>query len=107
MSTEEVITKVLQCDEAVIEDDAVVDFFRTEELCNISDTVMKQMTPYSIDWTRTDAVKQVREADPNELTREDQIYLETFFNLNHYWKARMRAINLTQTLETEYNDLVS
>jgi len=98
--------KVIQCDKVFIEDDALLDFFKTEELCNIPDNVMKQMAPYSVDWTRPDADKKIREADPSELTREDQIYLETFYNCNPYWRARMRALNLTRSLEPDYNEIV-
>jgi cytokinesis protein len=61
------------------------------------------MAPYSKDWTGPDALTTPREQDPNELTREDQIYLQTAFELRHYWKSRMRALALTRTFEPEYD----
>ncbi|KAF3907195.1 hypothetical protein ABW21_db0209149 [Orbilia brochopaga] len=106
-SPEELVTRIMQCDKALINDDAIMEFFQQDDLCNITDAVNKQMTPYSVDWTRPDVDPQTRDSDPSELTREDQIYLETFFNCNRYWKVRMRALNLARNLEHDYQDLVS
>ncbi|KAF3920359.1 hypothetical protein ABW20_dc0101868 [Dactylellina cionopaga] len=106
-SPEELVNKIMQCEKQIIEDDAIMEFFQTEDLCNVPDLVMKQMTPYGVDWSRTDVDPQNRDTDPNELSREDQIYLETFFNCSRYWKVRMRALNLVRNLEGDYNDLVS
>ena len=63
------------------------------------------MAPYSKDWTGPDANKENREQDPSELTREDQIYLQTAYELHHYWKSRMRALALTRSFEAEYDEI--
>ncbi|EGE08089.1 cytokinesis protein sepA [Trichophyton equinum CBS 127.97] len=59
------------------------------------------------DWTGPGAATTEREQDPSELTRQDQIYLQTAFELNHYWKSRMRALNLTLSFEQEYDHISS
>ena len=82
-----------------------MDFLQLEHLCTIPDNVAKQLAPYSKDWTGPDAMTTEREADPNELTREDQIYLYTAYELRHYWKARMRALSLTRNYEADYDEI--
>ena len=82
-----------------------MEFFRRNDLCDIPENVSKLMAPYSKDWTGANAVKTARESDPDELTREDQLYLYTAFELHHYWKARMRALSLTRSFEVEYDEI--
>ena len=83
-----------------------MDFLQKNDMCNIPENTAKLMAPYSKDWTGPDGQKAGREQDPAELTREDQIYLQTAFELHHYWKSRMRALALTRDFEPEY-DLIS
>lgn len=106
-SVEKVVQMIIHCDNDVLDNTVVMDFLQKDDLCNISDNVSKLMAPYSKDWTGPDALKVKREQDPNELTREDQIYLMTAFELHHYWKSRMRALALTRTFEQEYDDVSS
>ena len=80
-----------------------MDLLQTEDMCNIPESVSKLMAPYSKDWTGPNATLVPREQDPAELTREDQIYLQTAFELHHYWKSRMRALALTRSFELEYD----
>lgn len=101
-----VIKKIIMCDKDVLDNPAILEFLQKQELSNIPDNVQKQMAPYGIDWT-ADKELQKREMDPNELTREDQIYLETAFDLHHYWRSRIRALVLTRTLDQDYTELVS
>ena len=82
-----------------------MDFLQKDDLCNIPDNTSKQMAPYSKDWTGPDANTQKREQDPEELTRQDQIYLYTAFELHHYWKSRMRALALTRSFEPDYDEI--
>jgi cytokinesis protein len=96
---------IIHCDNAVLDNQVVMDFLQKDDLCNIPDNTSKQLAVYSKDWTGPDANKQTREADPSELTREDQIYLYTAFELHHYWKSRMRALALTRTFEPDYEEL--
>lgn len=96
---------VIHCDKDVLDNPVVMDFLQKDDLCNISDNTVKSMAPYSKDWTGPDAGTQTRELDPNDLTRQDQIYLYTAFELHHYWKSRMRALALTRSFELEYEEI--
>ena len=98
---------IIHCDREVLDNPVVMDFLQKEELCNIPDNTAKQMAVYSKDWTGPDAAKEEREQDPSELTREDQIYLQTAFELHHYWKSRMRALSLTKNFESEYDEITA
>lgn len=97
---------IIHCDKDVLDNPVVMDFLQKDDLCNISDNTAKVMAPYSKDWTGPDAGKETtREQDPNELTRQDQIYLYTAFELHHYWKSRMRALALTRSYEQDYEEI--
>ena len=102
---EKVIKMIIECDKQITNDHTVMDFLQKDDLCIVPDNTAKLMAPYSIDWTGPDAKKTEREQDPEELTREDQIYLKTAFELHHYWKSRMRALSLTRTFEAEYDEI--
>ena len=104
-SADQVVQMIIHCDRDVLDNNVVMDFLQREDLCVIPDSVNKLMAPYSKDWTGADAISSKREQDPAELTREDQIYLQTAFELHHYWKARMRALALTRSFEPEYDEL--
>lgn len=99
---EDVVKRIIHCDTDMLDNMVVMEFLQRDELCTIPENVSKLMAPYSKDWTGPDAASSEREQDPNELTREDQIYLYTAFELNHYWKARMRALSLTRSFEQDY-----
>lgn len=96
---------VIHCDKEVLDNPVVMDFLQKEDMCNVPENTGKLMAPYAKDWTGPDANKDNREMDPNELTREDQIYLQTSYELHHYWKSRMRALALTRTFEIEYDEI--
>lgn len=96
---------IIHCDTEILDNQVVMDFLQKDDLCNIADNTSKQMAVYSKDWTGPDAEEQPREADPTELTRQDQLYLYTAFELHHYWKSRMRALALTRSFEPEYEEL--
>ncbi|KKK13194.1 cytokinesis protein [Aspergillus ochraceoroseus] len=102
---EDVVRRIIHCDPEILDNQVVMDFLQRDELCTIPENVSKLMATYSKDWTGPDAASSEREQDPGELTREDQIYLFTAFELNHYWKARMRALALTRTFEPDYEHL--
>ncbi|KAI9801002.1 MAG: hypothetical protein M1825_003536 [Sarcosagium campestre] len=104
-SPEHVVQMVIHCDREVLDNTVVMDFLQKDDLCNIPDNTAKLMAPYSKDWTGPDAASQVVEQDPSELTREDQIFLHTAFELHHYWKSRMRALVLTRNFEQEYDEI--
>lgn len=102
---EDVVRMIIHCDKEVLENNVVMEFLQREDLCNVPDNTAKLLAPYSKDWTGPNAVDTPREQDPSELTREDQIFLFTAYELHHYWKARMRALQLTRTYEAEYDEV--
>ncbi|KAI5293259.1 hypothetical protein KEM52_005701 [Ascosphaera acerosa] len=102
-----IVRMTIQCDAQILQNPVIMEFFAKDELCTIPENTAKLMAPYSKDWTGPNALDSPREQDPSELTREDQIYLQTAFELNHYWKARMRALMLTRTYEAEYDEVSS
>ncbi|EPQ61932.1 hypothetical protein BGT96224_A21383 [Blumeria graminis f. sp. tritici 96224] len=104
---EKVVQMVIHCDTEVIDNPVVMDFFQKDDMCNLPESIAKSMAPYSKDWVGTDFNKVESESDPSELTREDQIYLQTAYELHHYWKARMRALALTRTFHAEYEEISS
>jgi len=96
---------IIHCEKEVLDNNVVMEFLQKDDLCNISDNTAKVMAPYSKDWTGPEANKENREQDPAELTRQDQIYLMTAFELHHYWKSRMRALSLTRNFEADYDEI--
>ncbi|KAF7545004.1 hypothetical protein G7Z17_g9517 [Cylindrodendrum hubeiense] len=104
-SVEKVVQMIIHCDTDVLDNPVVMDFLQKDDLCNIPDNTAKQMAPYSKDWTGPEATTQEREQDPAELTRQDQLYLFTAFELHHYWKSRMRALALTRSFEPDYEEI--
>lgn len=104
-SADEVVRMIIHCDREILDSSVIMDFLQRDDLCNIPDNVAKLMAPYSKDWTGPDAMNTQREQDPSEITREDQIYLQTAYELHHYWKARMRALALTRNYEADYDEI--
>ncbi|OAA72452.1 cytokinesis protein sepA [Cordyceps fumosorosea ARSEF 2679] len=104
-SVEKIVQMIIHCDSEVLDNAVVMDFLQKDDLCNIPDNTSKQMAPYSRDLTGPDAATQTRELDPADLTRQDQLYLYTAYELHHYWKSRMRALALTRNFESEYEDI--
>ncbi|KAJ0117075.1 Cytokinesis protein sepA [Diaporthe amygdali] len=104
-SVEKVVQMIIHCDTDVLDNPVVMDFLQKDDLCNIPENTAKVMAPYSKDWTGPDAMSVAREQDPAELTRQDQIYLQTAFELHYYWKSRMRALALTRSFEADYDEI--
>ncbi|KAI4908891.1 hypothetical protein J4E90_008628 [Alternaria incomplexa] len=102
---EDIVRMIIHCDNKILDDPVTMEFLQKNDFCDIPDNTAKLMAPYSKDWTGPNASESKREQDPNELTREDQIYLLTAYELHHYWKSRMRALALTRTYETEYDEI--
>ncbi|CAN9372804.1 unnamed protein product [Alternaria alternata] len=102
---EDIVRMIIHCDTKILDDPVTMEFLQKNDFCDIPDNTAKLMAPYSKDWTGPNASESKREQDPNELTREDQIYLLTAYELHHYWKSRMRALALTRTYETEYDEI--
>ncbi|KAF2855135.1 FH2-domain-containing protein [Plenodomus tracheiphilus IPT5] len=104
-SVEDVVQMIIHCDTKILDDVVVMEFLQKNDFCDIPDNTAKLMAPYSKDWTGPNASESKREQDPSELTREDQIYLYTAYELHSYWKSRMRALALTRTYEAEYDEI--
>ncbi|RAR02365.1 cytokinesis protein sepa [Stemphylium lycopersici] len=102
---EDIVRMIIHCDSKILDDPVTMEFLQKNDFCDIPDNTAKLMAPYSKDWTGPSANDSKREQDPNELTREDQIYLYTAYELHHYWKSRMRALALTRTFEIEYEEI--
>jgi cytokinesis protein len=105
LSVDEIVRSIIHCDKEFLDNTVVMEFMQKNDFCDIPDNTAKLMAPYSKDWSGPNAVDSKREQDPNELTREDQIYLYTAFELHHYWKSRMRALTLTRTFEADYDEI--
>ncbi|KAK5172536.1 uncharacterized protein LTR77_002656 [Saxophila tyrrhenica] len=105
IEADEIVRMIIHCDKEILDNSTVMDFLMQEHLCTIPDNVAKLMAPYARDYTGPDALKTPREQEPVELTKEDQIYLYTAYELHHYWKARMRALALTRNFEPEYDEI--
>lgn len=101
LSVEELFTKILNCDELILENISVLEFFNSDGLNEIPDSVARNFRPYSVDY-RNPKLKAQKEAD--ELERADRIFLE-IFNMHDYWKSRSRALLIMQTYKKDYRDL--
>lgn len=103
-SDEDFVAKVLRCDKDVIQNHAVLEFFGKDEIVEVTNSMARNFEPYSTNFK--DGDKSKPEKDPAELQRPDRIYLELMYNLQHYWKSRVRALNLLCHYEKDYEDLV-
>lgn len=103
ISAEELISKVLSCDEEVISNIGVLEFFNKDSLSNINDSMIRNFKPYSTDFRSG----KKPERDPNELERAEEIFVGLCFNLRHYWKSRSRALLLSQTYQKDYRELMN
>src|ERR1700761_3054135 len=104
---EEIVRLILACDMEILDNNVVMDFLQRDDICNVPDNVAKLLAPYSKDWTGPKALTTMREQDPSELTRADQLYLYTAVELHHYWKPRMRALALTRNFEPDYDEIAN
>ncbi|KAK7206356.1 hypothetical protein BZA70DRAFT_236523, partial [Myxozyma melibiosi] len=105
LSVEEMVLKILKCDKDVLKNHNVLEFLNKDDLVRVPDSVSRNLLPYSTTWTNG-MISRSPEKDLTELSRADQVYLELCFNLQSYWKSRMRALILTQTFEHDYDELV-
>ncbi|CUM46045.1 uncharacterized protein AC631_02187 [Debaryomyces fabryi] len=102
-SVEELINKILNCDKEILENISVLEFFNNDSLIEVSDSTLRNFTPYSTDFTQSN---KEPEKPVEELERPDRLYLELCFNMRHYWKSRSRSLLLTQTYQKDYSDLL-
>lgn len=100
----EVVQKILRCDKEVLENQTVLEFLAKEEIVQVSNGLARNLEPYSTDY-EADVISKP-EKDPSELQRSDRIYLELIYNLQHYWKSRIRALKTIASFEKDYEELV-
>ncbi|KAI5967630.1 hypothetical protein CANMA_002810 [Candida margitis] len=98
VSDEALVIKILRCSPEILENISVIEFFNNDALVEVSDSLAKNLLPYSSD-PRTGKKPQ---KDPKELDRADRLYLELCFNLKHYWRARSKALLFTQSYQKEH-----
>lgn len=101
-SAEEFVSKVLQCDNEIIQNVTALEFFNREDLIHIPTNLAKSFAPYSANYL----TKEEPSKDPNELDRPDRIYLELCFNLKLYWHDRSLCLLILTTYERDYYDLI-
>lgn len=104
LTDEEVVAKILRCDKDIINNPAILEFLGKEEIVEVTNSLARNFEPYSTDYKMDQISKP--DKDPNELQKPDRIYLELVYNLQHYWKSRIRALTVMSTFEKEYDDLV-
>lgn len=101
LSIEDLVVKILRCDSDIYTPE-MLDFLSDEKLRQ-QDQAKQKLLPYTANWlengNRVDAEK-----NPSELRREDQLYMMTFVELQHYWLRRMQALKLRDDLERHYGD---
>lgn len=105
LEDEEIVSKILKCHPDVLEKSTLLEFLQKPELNEISTSLAKSFAPYSTDWTDS-SIPEKPEKNPNELARADRIYLELIYNLQHYWRSRMRSLNAVLNYQKDYEDLV-
>lgn len=103
MSVEELMVKILHCEEEILENTSVLEFLNSDSLGEITDSIIRNFLPYSHDLSKADS-HPLKSAD--ELERPDRVFLE-IFNMRKYWKSRSRAVLLTQTFKKDYHDLLT
>lgn len=104
LSEEKLISKVLNCDDDIIHNQAVLEFFGKDEVVEVTNYLARNFEPYCTDFKQDEVTRP--EKDPNELQRADRLYLELVYNLQHYWKSRIRALSVLANYEKEYSELM-
>lgn len=99
---EEFVLKVLRCDNDILQNVSVLEFFNNEELTNIPASLSRSLAPYSADFRQNKSPT----VNPNELERPDRIFLELCYNLRSYWRERSKCLLVFATYERDYYDLV-
>lgn len=105
LSDEEVVDKILRCDKETLTNPAILEFLGKDEITEVSNSLARNLEPYLTDYTSDEISKP--EKDPSELQRPDRLYLELIYNLQHYWKSRVRSLKTIANYEKDYEDLVT
>lgn len=101
------VDKILRCDSDVTSNVAVLEFLGKDEIVEVPALMARNLEPYLTDYTLGDGADAAKpEKDPLELQRPDRVYLELMYNLQHYWKLRIRALRVMANYEKDYEDTV-
>ncbi|CDO95821.1 unnamed protein product [Kluyveromyces dobzhanskii CBS 2104] len=101
-SVEDLLEKVLRCDDDIIKNLSVLWFFNKDDFDSIPQSVIRTFAPYASDWKTGKSPKE----DVTKLQRADRIYLEMFYNMRYYWKIRSTALLTALTYENDYYDIL-
>lgn len=105
LTVNELVEKILKCDKEILNNLAVMEFLSKDEIVEVSINLERNYAGYVTEWLDGEEVLKP-EKDLNELQRPDQLYVNLMVNLKHYWKSRMRALNLVINYKKDYNDFV-
>jgi cytokinesis protein len=98
----EIVQKVLSCLPEIVNNDTIMSFLSNEKIID-NESMKTKFAPYKSDYSQQDSSSLKAEKDSDELSKNDRIYLELFINLGHYWKARMRSLELYRTFFAAYD----
>lgn len=101
LSVDELFEKILRCDADILSNGSVLEFFCSDALNDVPDSLCRLFAPYSQDYAQPKLQPLKSSAD---LERADQIFLQ-IHNMRHYWKSRARALLLMQSYRKDFNDL--
>ncbi|QEU59273.1 Bnr1 [Kluyveromyces lactis] len=101
-SVEELLIKVLRCDDDIIKNHSVLEFFNKDDFETIPQSIIRSFEPYASDWKTGKAPNE----DVSKLERADRIYLEMFYNMRYYWKIRSSSLLIALTYEKDYYDIL-
>lgn len=103
LPVDELVLKILRCESEILENVSVLEFFNSDQLTEMGDTMARNLAPYSTGFDKLSG-KEPKES-PDDLDRPDRLYLELWYNLRSYWKSRSRVLLLLQTYAKDYHDL--
>ncbi|OBA23612.1 hypothetical protein METBIDRAFT_34638 [Metschnikowia bicuspidata var. bicuspidata NRRL YB-4993] len=102
LTVEELMQKIYSCDKSITENVSVLEFFNSDALNEMSDSVTRAFLPYSNGYT---GPENTPPKSPENLERADRIFLE-IFNMRNYWKSRSRALLVLHSFKKDSSDLL-
>lgn len=102
LTVDELMDKILRCDPSITENVSVLEFFNSEALNEVPDSVTRAFLPYTQDYSRPENTPL---ESSESLERADRIFLE-IFNMRKYWKSRSRALLILHSFKKDSSDLL-
>ncbi|CAL9729857.1 BNI1-related protein 1 [Monosporozyma unispora] len=97
LKVDEFVGKVLNCDNDIIKNVSVLEFFSKDELSHISPSLIRKYEPY---------VKDDKPTNLPQLERADEIFVKLCYHLREYWGPRSKSLLTLSTYEKDYYDLI-